>query len=98
MHDATLTVRMENHPGVLARIAAIFHRRGINIVALRVAPTVADERISELVLRAEAPAPDLERLGLALTNLVDVYDVRLDVHGAARSRAPGSAPVGTGRL
>jgi len=88
MRDATLTVRMVNHPGVLARMAAMFHRRGINIRALQVAPTAADERVSKLVLRAEASAGDLERLSLALVNLVDVYDVHIDVHGAARVDEP----------
>jgi acetolactate synthase-1/3 small subunit len=88
MCDATLTVRMENHPGVLARIAAMFHRRGINILALYVAPTEADDRISELVLRAQASAGDLERLALALANRVDVYDVHADVQETAQAEQP----------
>jgi acetolactate synthase-1/3 small subunit len=83
MHDATLVIRMENHPGVLARIAAIFHRRAINIATLSVAPTATNPRMSEMVLRAAGTRAELERLALAIDNLVDVYAVRLDVPPAA---------------
>ncbi len=39
----TIVVRVENKPGVLARVAGLFARRGFNIESLAVAPT-DDER------------------------------------------------------
>lgn len=90
MHDATLTIRMQNHPGVLARIAAMLHRRGLNVEALRVAPTPDDGRVSELVLEARAVRADVERLALSIGNLVDVYDVAV-TYRAGR----GCDPAGT---
>jgi acetolactate synthase small subunit len=85
VHDAILTIRMEHHPGVLARIAAMLHRRAIDIGALRAAPTPGDARLSELVVEARGARTDLERLALALANLVDVHDVRVTVHEPVRS-------------
>ena len=38
----TLVTTVENKPGVLARVAGLFARRGFNIESLAVAPT-ADE-------------------------------------------------------
>lgn len=39
----TLSVLVENKPGVLARVAALFSRRGFNIESLAVGPTEHDE-------------------------------------------------------
>ena len=39
MSKHTLSVLVENKPGVLARIAALFSRRGFNIDSLAVGPT-----------------------------------------------------------
>ena len=39
MATHTLSVLVENSPGVLARIAALFSRRGYNIESLAVGPT-----------------------------------------------------------
>ena len=76
MTDATLIARMQNRPGVLARIASMFHRRGINIHSLTVAPTSC-LALSEMVLRTAGVPHDLERLALAMENLVDVDSVSL---------------------
>lgn len=74
MHDAILIATMQNCPGVLARIAAMFHRRGINIHSLTVGPT-ADASVSEMIVRASAAPRDLERLALAIEGMVDVHGV-----------------------
>ncbi|TMK51180.1 MAG: acetolactate synthase small subunit, partial [Actinobacteria bacterium] len=39
----TLSVLVENKPGVLARISGMFSRRGFNIHSLAVGPTEQDE-------------------------------------------------------
>ncbi|GIR37677.1 MAG: hypothetical protein CM15mP49_30620 [Actinomycetota bacterium] len=38
----TLVVRVENKPGVLARVSGLFARRGFNIQSLAVAPTITN--------------------------------------------------------
>ena len=54
----TLSVLVENKPGVLARIAGLFTRRGFNIDSLAVGPTEHAEisRITIVVERRGAPA------------------------------------------
>jgi acetolactate synthase-1/3 small subunit len=43
MSRHTLSVLVENKPGVLARVAALFSRRGFNIDSLAVGPTEHDD-------------------------------------------------------
>ena len=45
----TLSVLVENSPGVLARVASLFSRRGYNIDSLAVGPT-EDENISRMTI------------------------------------------------
>ena len=45
-----VSVQVENQPGVLARVASMFARRGFNIHSLAVGPT-ADPTLSRMTLR-----------------------------------------------
>lgn len=76
MTDVVLTTLVHDRPGVLARIANVFYRRGVNIHSLGVAPTEAHER-SRLTLRVRTTVPSAERAARALRNLVDVVDVEV---------------------
>ena len=57
MSRHTLSVLVEDQPGVLARIASLFARRGFNIESLAVGPTEAEgvSRMTIVVNVAESP-------------------------------------------
>ena len=57
----TLVVRVENKPGVLARVSGLFARRGFNIESLAVAPTDND-LFSRLTIVVDAESALLNRL------------------------------------
>ena len=58
MSRHTLSVLVENKPGVLARVASLFSRRGFNIESLAVGPTEIAEisRMTIVVSVDELPA------------------------------------------
>ncbi len=69
-----LSVLVKNRPGVLARVASLFARRGYNIYSLAVAPTEQDDysRISIVVDVESAP---LEQIVKQLFKLIDVVRI-----------------------
>ncbi len=71
----TLSVLVENQPGVLARIAGLFARRGFNIESLAVGPTERPEfsRIT-IVLEAQDETA-LEQVTKQLNKLVEVIKI-----------------------
>lgn len=69
----TLTVLVENKPGVLARVSAMFSNRGFNIHSLAVGPTHQEGR-SRITLVVDAP--ELEQLTKQLNKLVNVIRVQ----------------------
>ncbi len=76
MNDATikthnLSVYVTNRPGVLARVAQVFARRGFNIDSLVVSPSV-DGRYSRMTITAKGNANTLEQVLRQLAKLVDV--------------------------
>lgn len=74
-HDRhTLSVLVENRPGVLARIAGMFARRGYNITSLAVGPT-DDERVSRLTIVVGTEAVQLEQIIKQLNKLVHVLKI-----------------------
>jgi acetolactate synthase-1/3 small subunit len=74
MSTHTLSVLVENKPGVLARVAALFSRRGFNIESLAVGPTERPElsRITILVSVDEQP---LEQVTKQLNKLINVLKI-----------------------
>jgi acetolactate synthase I/III small subunit len=74
MSRHTLSVLVENKPGVLARIAGLFSRRGFNIDSLAVGPTEHPEisRMTIVVNVAESP---LEQVTKQLNKLVEVIKI-----------------------
>ncbi|AKT52313.1 acetolactate synthase small subunit [Arsenicicoccus sp. oral taxon 190] len=74
MSKHTLSVLVENKPGVLTRIAALFSRRGYNIEALAVGETEHPE-ISRMTIRVDVDVLPLEQVTKQLNKLVEVLKV-----------------------
>jgi acetolactate synthase-1/3 small subunit len=70
----TLIAHVEDKPGVLARIASLFRRRGYNIQSLTVGRT-AEPGVSRLTLMIEADDDTARRIEANLYKLVNVLDV-----------------------
>ena len=71
----TISVTVENKPGVLARIAGLFSARGYNIASLAVSET-QDPTISYMTLVVEADDERiLEQIKKQLNKLIDVITV-----------------------
>ncbi len=71
----TISVLVENHAGVLARVAGLFARRGFNIDSLAVGVT-DDEKISRITIIADGTDYTLEQIEKQLNKLIDVIKVR----------------------
>lgn len=67
----TISVYVANRPGVLARIAQVFARRGFNIDSLVVSPSM-EGRYSRMTIAAIGSPEGLEQIILQLSKLVDV--------------------------
>ncbi|GAA1975487.1 acetolactate synthase small subunit [Kitasatospora viridis] len=70
----TLSVLVENKPGVLARIAALFSRRGFNIDSLAVGPTEHPD-ISRMTIVVNVEDLPLEQVTKQLNKLVNVIKI-----------------------
>ena len=71
----TISVLVENHAGVLARVAGLFARRAYNIDSLAVGVT-ADENVSRITIVADGDDYTLEQILKQLNKLIDVIKVR----------------------
>jgi acetolactate synthase-1/3 small subunit len=74
MSKHTLSVLVENKPGVLARIAGLFSRRGFNIDSLAVGPTEHAE-VSRMTIVVNVEDSPLEQVTKQLNKLVEVIKV-----------------------
>jgi|SRR5215213_473973 acetolactate synthase-1/3 small subunit len=70
-----LSILVENRPGVLARIAGLFARRGFNIDSLAVGPT-ADTTLSRVTLTLDGAAHPIDQVTKQLHKLVNVIKIR----------------------
>ena len=71
----TLVVRVENKPGVLARVSGLFARRGFNIQSLAVAPT-DNELFSRLTIVGDAESAPMEQVVKQLDKLINVVRIQ----------------------
>jgi acetolactate synthase I/III small subunit len=74
MSKHTLSVLVENKPGVLARISALFSRRGFNIDSLAVGPTENTD-VSRMTVVVDVEALPLEQVTKQLNKLINVIKI-----------------------
>lgn len=67
----TLTVLVQNRPGVLTRVAGLFSRRGYNIESLAVGRTEKPE-VSRMTIVVDGDDPVIEQVCKQLYKLIDV--------------------------
>lgn len=82
----TLTVLVENKPGVLTRVAGLFARRGFNIKSLAVGETEKAD-VSRMTIIVDVEQAPLEQVIKQLNKLVNVLKVvELDVDDSIERR------------
>ncbi len=74
MNRHTLSVLVEDKPGVLARVAGLFSRRGFNIESLAVGPTELPE-VSRMTIVVAVEDLPLEQVTKQLNKLVNVLKI-----------------------
>lgn len=74
MSRHTLSVLVEDKPGVLARIAGLFSRRGFNIESLAVGPTEQAD-VSRMTIVVNVDSLPLEQVTKQLNKLVEVIKI-----------------------
>ena len=74
MSRHTISVLVENKPGVLARISGMFSRRGFNIDSLAVGPTEHPE-VSRMTIVVNVEDSPLEQVTKQLNKLVEVIKI-----------------------
>ncbi len=75
MAQHTLAVLVENSPGVLARVAGLFSRRGYNIDSLAVGPT-EDPKVSRMTIVLNLEGHALDQVSAQLFKLVNVIGIQ----------------------
>ncbi|CAN5681055.1 acetolactate synthase small subunit [soil metagenome] len=69
-----LSVLVQNRPGVLARVAGLFARRGFNIFSLAVAPA-EHEGMSRITIVVDVESSPLEQITKQLFKLIEVVKI-----------------------
>ena len=81
----TLSVLVENHPGVLSKVSGLFSRRAFNIDSLAVGIT-EDPGISRMTIVADGDEYVIEQLEKQLNKVIPVIKVRTYTEGDYISR------------
>ena len=81
----TVGVLVDNEPGVLSRVSALFSRRGFNIESLAVGPT-QDREISRITITVLGDDAHVEQLVQQLYKLICVQKVQVMGSGNAVER------------
>ena len=84
MSRHTLSVLVENKSGVLARVSALFSRRGFNIESLAVGPTENPD-LSRMTIVVDAESAPLEQITKQLNKLIEVLKI-VELEGDAVRR------------
>ena len=83
----TLSVLVDNEPGVLARVIGLFSGRGYNIESLVVAEVDSGQHLSRIRLVTSGTPMVIEQIKAQLDRLVPVHTVRdLTIEGAHVAR------------
>ncbi len=78
----TISVLVDNEPGILARVVGLFSGRGYNIESLTVAETNARENLSRITIVTAGTPMIIEQIKAQLDRLVPVHRVHdLTVEG-----------------
>jgi len=85
MAQHTLSVLVENSPGVLARVASLFSRRGYNIDSLAVGPT-ENPAISRMTIVLNLEGHALDQVSAQLFKLVNVIGIQEMTADESRQR------------
>ena len=85
MAQHTLAVLVENSPGVLARVASLFSRRGYNIDSLAVGPT-EDPQVSRMTIVLNLEGHALDQVSAQLFKLVNVIGIQEMKESNSRQR------------
>ena len=75
MEKYTLSVLVENDPGVLSRVVGLFSRRGFNIYSLSVG-TTTDDSVSRITIEVEGDALIIEQVSKQVSKLMEVIKVK----------------------
>lgn len=75
MGKHTLSVLVENHAGVLSRVAGLFSRRGFNIDSLAVGVTENPE-VSRITIIVDGDDYTVEQVSKQLNKLIDVIKIK----------------------
>lgn len=75
MPKHTLSVLVENHPGVLSRVSGLFSRRGFNIDSLAVGVT-EDPEVSRITIVVDGDEYVVEQVSKQLNKLIDVIKIK----------------------
>lgn len=89
----TLVALVEDHPGVLNRVASLFRRRGFNIDSLTVGSTET-EGISRMTLVVDGATTQVEQVEKQLYKLIDVIKVSDITHEEIVARELALIKVG----